>query len=168
VVAKLCRLSREVAFISDLMASRLPFIVAELGAGRGPVHVAYLRRKLTSTSNSAPAFETLVRDFLACPPSLGEDYEVVIIAIAVDVARHLKCRGLERACAANVAGWLKGALGRARKVVEPLFILGALVRLHPAEQVIVESQTDILKARVPHRRIEGEAHARIERLPFVV
>jgi DNA invertase Pin-like site-specific DNA recombinase len=32
IVAKLCRLSRDVAFISGLMAKRVPFIVAELGA----------------------------------------------------------------------------------------------------------------------------------------
>jgi DNA invertase Pin-like site-specific DNA recombinase len=32
VVAKLCRLSRDVAFISGLMVKRVPFIVAELGA----------------------------------------------------------------------------------------------------------------------------------------
>ena len=32
LVAKLDRLSRDVAFISGLMASRVPFIVAELGA----------------------------------------------------------------------------------------------------------------------------------------
>jgi DNA invertase Pin-like site-specific DNA recombinase len=36
VVAKLCRLSRDVAFISGLMAQRLPFIVAELGADADP------------------------------------------------------------------------------------------------------------------------------------
>ncbi len=36
VVAKLCRLSRDVAFISGLMAHRVPFIVAELGADAGP------------------------------------------------------------------------------------------------------------------------------------
>lgn len=36
VVAKLCRLSRDVAFISDLMARRVPFIVAELGAAADP------------------------------------------------------------------------------------------------------------------------------------
>jgi DNA invertase Pin-like site-specific DNA recombinase len=32
IVAKLCRLSRDVAFISGLMAQKVPFIVAELGA----------------------------------------------------------------------------------------------------------------------------------------
>lgn len=32
IVAKLCRLSREVAFISTLMARKVPFIVTELGA----------------------------------------------------------------------------------------------------------------------------------------
>jgi DNA invertase Pin-like site-specific DNA recombinase len=36
VVAKLDRLSRDVAFISGLMAQRVPFIVAELGAGVDP------------------------------------------------------------------------------------------------------------------------------------
>jgi DNA invertase Pin-like site-specific DNA recombinase len=36
VVAKLCRLSRDVAFISGMMAHRVPFIVAELGADADP------------------------------------------------------------------------------------------------------------------------------------
>jgi hypothetical protein len=36
VVAKLCRPSRDVAFISGLMAQRVPFIVAELGAVADP------------------------------------------------------------------------------------------------------------------------------------
>src|SRR6516165_336899 len=35
VVAKLDRLSRDVHFISGLMAQKVPFIVAELGAGEG-------------------------------------------------------------------------------------------------------------------------------------
>jgi DNA invertase Pin-like site-specific DNA recombinase len=36
VVAKLCRLSRDVAFISSLMAQRVPFVVAELGPDVDP------------------------------------------------------------------------------------------------------------------------------------
>ncbi|MGY3621242.1 recombinase family protein [Bradyrhizobium sp. USDA 10063] len=36
IVAKLCRLSRDVAFISGLMAERVPFIVAELGPDVDP------------------------------------------------------------------------------------------------------------------------------------
>ena len=36
VVAKLCRLSRDVAFVSGLMAQRVPFIVTELGADADP------------------------------------------------------------------------------------------------------------------------------------
>jgi DNA invertase Pin-like site-specific DNA recombinase len=36
VVAKLCRLSRDVAFISGLMAHKVPFIVADLGADADP------------------------------------------------------------------------------------------------------------------------------------
>src|SRR3984885_7560767 len=36
VVAKLCRLSRDVAFISGLMARRGPFLVAGVGGGARP------------------------------------------------------------------------------------------------------------------------------------
>lgn len=36
VVAKLDRLSRDVAFIAGLMVQRMPFIVAELGADADP------------------------------------------------------------------------------------------------------------------------------------
>src|SRR5271169_6908394 len=36
VVAKLCRLSRDVAFISGLMAQHVPFFVTELGADADP------------------------------------------------------------------------------------------------------------------------------------
>jgi DNA invertase Pin-like site-specific DNA recombinase len=36
IVAKLCRLSRDVAFISSLMARKVPFIVTELGADTDP------------------------------------------------------------------------------------------------------------------------------------
>jgi len=54
-VAKLCRLSRDVAFISGLMAQRVPFIVAELGEDADPfmLHLyaalAEKERKLIST-----------------------------------------------------------------------------------------------------------------------
>lgn len=46
LVAKLDRLSRDVAFISGLMAQRVPFIVAELGADADPfmLHPPWLRR----------------------------------------------------------------------------------------------------------------------------
>jgi DNA invertase Pin-like site-specific DNA recombinase len=43
IVAKLDRLSRDVAFIAGLMAQRVPFIVAELGADADPLHAASLR-----------------------------------------------------------------------------------------------------------------------------
>ncbi|HME23860.1 MAG TPA: recombinase family protein [Acetobacteraceae bacterium] len=36
VVAKLCRLSRDVAFISGVMAQKVPFVVAKLGADADP------------------------------------------------------------------------------------------------------------------------------------
>jgi hypothetical protein len=41
-VAKLCRLSRDVAFIFGLMAHKVPFVVAELGADADPFGAAAL------------------------------------------------------------------------------------------------------------------------------
>lgn len=49
IVAKLSRLSRDVAFISGLMAQRVPFIVTELGAGVDPftlhIHAALAEKE---------------------------------------------------------------------------------------------------------------------------
>ena len=49
IVAKLDRLSRDVHFISGLMAQRVPFIVAELGAGADPfmlhIYAAFAERE---------------------------------------------------------------------------------------------------------------------------
>ncbi len=59
IVAKLDRLSRDVHFISGLMSQRIPFIVAELGAGTDPfmLHIyaalAEKERKLISERTKA-------------------------------------------------------------------------------------------------------------------
>lgn len=59
IVAKLDRLSRDVAFIADLMAKRVPFIVAELGANADPfmLHLyaalAEQERRMISTRTKA-------------------------------------------------------------------------------------------------------------------
>jgi DNA invertase Pin-like site-specific DNA recombinase len=58
VVAKLCRLSRDVAFISGMMAQRVPFIVTELGADADPfmLHIyAALAEKERGMIATAPA-----------------------------------------------------------------------------------------------------------------
>ena len=60
LVAKLDRLSRDVAFISGLMAKRVPFIVCELGADVDPfmLHIyaafAERERRLISQRTSTP------------------------------------------------------------------------------------------------------------------
>jgi DNA invertase Pin-like site-specific DNA recombinase len=59
IVAKLDRLSRDVAFIAGLMAQRVPFIVAELGANADPfmLHIyaalAEQERRMISTRTKA-------------------------------------------------------------------------------------------------------------------
>ena len=57
LVAKLDRLSRDVAFISGLMAQRIPFIVAELGADADPfmLHLYAALAELGNRSNASHA-----------------------------------------------------------------------------------------------------------------
>jgi DNA invertase Pin-like site-specific DNA recombinase len=43
IVAKLDRLSRDVAFVAELMAQRVPFMVAELGRDADPCMMLHLR-----------------------------------------------------------------------------------------------------------------------------
>jgi len=54
IVAKLDRLSRDVAFIASLMVQRVPFIVAELGADAGPF-MLHLYATLPEKERSEPA-----------------------------------------------------------------------------------------------------------------
>ncbi len=67
IVAKLDRLSRDVAFVAGLMAQRVPFIVAELGADCDPflLHIyaalAEKERALISTRTKAALAQAKVR-----------------------------------------------------------------------------------------------------------
>jgi DNA invertase Pin-like site-specific DNA recombinase len=58
-VAKLCRLSRDVAFISGLMAQRVPFVVTEHGADADPfllhLYAALSEKERRLISDRAPA-----------------------------------------------------------------------------------------------------------------
>jgi DNA invertase Pin-like site-specific DNA recombinase len=62
IVAKLDRLSRDVAFISGLMAQRVPFVVAELGADADPfmlhLYAALLYAALAEKERSLVAQRT--------------------------------------------------------------------------------------------------------------
>jgi hypothetical protein len=57
IVAKLDRLSRDVHFISGLMAHRTPFIVAELGADVEPFGLALIRARPERASDDLPAHQ---------------------------------------------------------------------------------------------------------------
>lgn len=89
VVAKLDRLSRDVAFISGLMAQRVPFVVAELGADCDPfmLHVyAALAEKERSLISQRTKAALAVRkaqgkklgnaDVLAAVSAKGRDVQV--------------------------------------------------------------------------------------------
>ena len=68
VVAKLCRLSRDVAFVSGLMAQRVPFIVTELGAGADPF-MLHIYAALAEKERNLIADRT--RDALAAKKAQG-------------------------------------------------------------------------------------------------
>lgn len=68
VVAKLDRLSRDVAFISGLMAQRVPFVVAELGADADPF-MLHLYAALAEKERAVIATRT--RDALAAAKARG-------------------------------------------------------------------------------------------------
>ena len=79
LVAKLDRLSRDVAFIAGLMAQRVPFIVAELGADADPfmlhLYAALAekeRRQISERTKSALASRKLQGTKLGNPTSAGE------------------------------------------------------------------------------------------------
>src|SRR3954452_16403181 len=79
VVSKLDRLSRDVAFISGLMAQRVPFIVAELGADADPfmlhLYAALAekeRRLIAEPTRTALAAKKAQGVTLGNPRNLGE------------------------------------------------------------------------------------------------
>jgi DNA invertase Pin-like site-specific DNA recombinase len=79
LVAKLDRLSRDVAFIAGLMAQRVPFIVAELGTDADPfmlhLYAALAekeRRQISERTRSALASRKLQGTKLGNPTSAGE------------------------------------------------------------------------------------------------
>lgn len=79
VVAKLDRLSRDVAFIAGLMAQRVPFIVAELGADADPfmlhVYAALAEKERTliaARTRAALAAKKARGERLGNPVNLGE------------------------------------------------------------------------------------------------
>jgi len=88
VVAKLCRLSRDVAFISGLMAQRVPFIVTELGAEADPfmLHVyAALAEKeramISERTRAALAAKKAQGAFLGNRTNLGDAQALGVTAI---------------------------------------------------------------------------------------
>jgi DNA invertase Pin-like site-specific DNA recombinase len=79
IVAKLDRLSRDVAFVASLMAQRVPFIVAELGADADPfmlhLYAALAekeRRLISERTTAALAARKAQGKRLGNPSNLGE------------------------------------------------------------------------------------------------
>ena len=95
IVAKLDRLSRDVAFISGLMAQRVPFIVAELGADADPfmLHLyAALAEKernlISQRTRAALAAKKAAGARLGNRTNLGETSVLGAAANAAQADRH--------------------------------------------------------------------------------
>jgi DNA invertase Pin-like site-specific DNA recombinase len=98
VVAKLDRLSRDVAFVAGLMAQRVPFIVADLGAGADPfmLHIyaalAEQERRMISTRTRAALAAAKARGQVLGNPNLAaarEPANAVRMALADDHAARV-------------------------------------------------------------------------------
>jgi DNA invertase Pin-like site-specific DNA recombinase len=99
VVAKLDRLSRDVAFVAGLMAQRVPFIVAELGRDADPfmlhLYAALAekeRRLISERTRAALAAKKAAGASLGNPVNLrlaGENGRTVSVAAAEGFARSL-------------------------------------------------------------------------------
>ena len=98
IVAKLCRLSRDVAFISGLMAKRVPFIVAELGADVSPfmlhIYAAVAEQERAMISQRT-------KDALAAVKARGRKLGNPNIAKAQEAAAKVRAANAD-AFAANV------------------------------------------------------------------
>jgi DNA invertase Pin-like site-specific DNA recombinase len=94
VVAKLDRLSREVHFVSGLMAHRVPFLVAELGADVDPfvLHLyaalAEKERALISERTKRALAAAKARGVNLGGPNLSEAREVAQASIKANADQH--------------------------------------------------------------------------------
>src|SRR5213595_1846362 len=93
-VAKLDRLSRDVHFISGLMAHRVPFLVAELGPDVDPfiLHLfaalAEKERALIATRTKAALAAAKARGVKLGGPNLGQARKVALATIEAMADRH--------------------------------------------------------------------------------
>jgi DNA invertase Pin-like site-specific DNA recombinase len=93
-VAKLDRLSRDVHFISGLMAHRVPFVVAELGADVDPfvLHLfaalAEKERSLISTRTRQALAAAQARGITLGSPKLAQARESAVAAIKASADQH--------------------------------------------------------------------------------
>lgn len=120
VVAKLDRLSRDVAFVAGLMAHRVPFVVAELGADVDPfvMHLyaalAEKERAMISTRTKAALAAAKARGVRLGNPRLAEVRGAATAAVKVEADRF----------AANVAPIIReiraGGAGSLRAIAEVL------------------------------------------------
>lgn len=94
VVAKLDRLSRDVHFISGLMAHRVPFVVTELGADVDPfmLHIyaalGEKERKQIASRTRAALAELKARGVKLGGPNLVEAREASKLVVAATANRH--------------------------------------------------------------------------------
>jgi DNA invertase Pin-like site-specific DNA recombinase len=97
VVAKLDRLSRDVAFIAGLMAQKVPFVVAELGPDVDPF-VLHLYAALAEKERAMIGRRT--REALAAAKARGVKLGNPRIEEALEVAKAKRARDAARAAAA--------------------------------------------------------------------
>ena len=129
VVAKLDRLSRDVAFISSLMAKRVPFIVAELGSDVDPfmLHIfaalAEKERRLISQRTKAALAQAKARGVRLGNPeqavenrrqadAFAEELRPVLSELAGQPLRSIAAALKTRGISGPRGGWTPVQIGR--------------------------------------------------------
>jgi DNA invertase Pin-like site-specific DNA recombinase len=121
LVAKLCRLGRDVHFISGLMANRVPFVVTELGADADPfllhlyASLAEKERSLISQRTTAALAAAKARGVKLGAPNAAE---TIANATAVRVDRARKANATTQAVIAEIRRAGKSTLAAIARELE--------------------------------------------------
>src|SRR5262249_19216931 len=89
----------------------------------------------------------LMGDLLASPPAFGNDNQIIVVAILIDVPRHLECRFLKRTRSALITRRLQVAPVSTEESFESRLVSRPLskkiedrLRGHPPYEMVIQAR----------------------------